>query len=198
MISTSSAFPNGARVQYMSKSAAEVLVGEQFDQFHIMQFANASGQQSYASVLTVTKVVRCDDLSVLDALARVAAKRRPVRIIRDFMRKLVLYMKKERWLNVELPGLEGSDLSGHEKSPGRPSSSSSADTPHSQTRAERMYAYLSEAAVSSSIGGNNSHGDDNRPSTTPSVALCSECGLIIHHREVQGRRQRRRKEKQQQ
>ena len=50
----------------MSKSAAEVLVGEQFDQFHIMQLANASGQQSYASVLTVTKVVRCDDLSVLD------------------------------------------------------------------------------------------------------------------------------------
>ena len=66
-------------------------------------------------MLTVTKVVRCDDLSVLDTLARVAAKRRPVRIIRDFMRKLVLYMKKERWLNVELPSLEGSDLSGHEK-----------------------------------------------------------------------------------
>ena len=48
-ISMSSAFLMGS-VEYMSKSAAEVLVGEQFDQFHIMQFANASGQQSYVGV----------------------------------------------------------------------------------------------------------------------------------------------------
>ena len=160
-------FPSGAHVQYMSKSAAEVLVGEQFDQFHIMQFANASGQQSYASVLTVTRVVKCDDMGALDTLARVAAMRRPVRIIRDFMRKLVKYVKKERWLNVELPGLESTDQLGNENSPNRQSSSSSTDTPQSQSRAERMYAYLSEAAASSSMGvsNSNSQGEDHRPST---------------------------------
>ena len=44
-----------------------------------------------------------------------------------------------------------------------------------------MYAYLSEAAVSSSIGSslNNSHGDDNRPSTnTISGTLFGSAGSL--------------------
>jgi hypothetical protein len=161
-------FPDGVYAQYMSKSAAEILVQEENDQFHLMQFANASGQQSYACVLTVTKIVDIPNLSALDVLAKVASMRKPARIIRDFMRKLIVYIKKERWLNVELPGMnkehEGGGFrsslmmtgsansvvvtEGNDNSPVKSTGTSSADTP--QSRAGRMYQYLQEAASSSS------------------------------------------------
>ena len=44
-------------VQYLSRNAADYLVGEKYDKYHVMQLMNTKGAHTYACVLTVTKVV---------------------------------------------------------------------------------------------------------------------------------------------
>jgi len=166
-------FPNGVLVQYVSKNAAEYLVGEKFDRYHLVQLTGANGQATYACVLTVTKIVSAafapaqaaapapdgakseekrealDEMFVVNALEAMMSLKKPARIIRSFMRRLIKFIKKQRWDNVmhgNFTGHMGGGASHNSDSNGDESGNNN-ETGHAQpvSRATRMMQIIAEA-----------------------------------------------------
>ena len=159
-------FPNGVVVQYVSKNAAEYLVGEQFDRYHLVQLTGSSGQAAYACVLTVTKIVSAafaappanthspvggtvQESEVLSVLEGMMALKKPARVIRSFMRRLIKYIKKQRWDTV-MHGTFTGHMGGAASHNESKTSVSSDDIPEPSgtqpvSRATRMMQMIADA-----------------------------------------------------
>ncbi len=187
-------FPSGVLVQYLSRSAAEYLVGEERDRYHVMELTNPSGGATFACVLTSTKVVSVNfappppvlwdaspgssrdarrgaltEAEVIDRLAHIMHLQTPARIIRTFMRRFVKFIKKKRWDNVLKPGFNGNyGGQAHGKKPA--TAEQAAEPAERVSRRSRMMQMLADAAGGrSALHNQNTNNTPNRTTNFSSL-----------------------------